>query len=151
MHIWITASTDNISICTFFRCHAWSRYSCKHTTERSASSNQNNTDRPHADAHIRFCVEFLVIHHFQIVQNPRRPISSVWQSIRFSSMRLIFSFTLVCIIHQWQKYVYLTAYFITFVPLLDTFSIFVLPADIYKTEFKKIFEQMYRKWRRRHI
>jgi hypothetical protein len=62
-------------------------------------------------------------------------------------IRLIFSFTLVCITHQWQKYVYLTAYFISFTPLMATFPIFVLPAKIYKTEFNTVIEQTIRKWR----
>lgn len=49
--------------------------------------------------------------------------------------RLIFSFTLVCIRHNWQKYIYLSACFISFVPLMSTFPIFVLPGAIYKKEF----------------
>jgi hypothetical protein len=64
-----------------------------------------------------------------------------------SLMRLIFSFTLVCITHQWQKYVYLTAYFISFVPLMGTFPIFVLPAKIYKTEFNRFVQRWRRKLR----
>jgi hypothetical protein len=64
-----------------------------------------------------------------------------------SLMRLIFSVTLVCIIHQWQKYFYLMAYFISFAPLMGTFPIFVLPAELYKTEFKNILERIHRKLR----
>ena len=67
-----------------------------------------------------------------------------------SLLRLIYSFTLVCIIYQWQKYMYLTAYLITFVPLICTFPIFVLPAGIYKTEFKKISRQLYQRLMIRH-
>ena len=66
--------------------------------------------------------------------------------IVLSLMRLIFSFTLVCIIYQWQKYIYLMAYFISFMPLMGTFPIFVWPAHIYKKELKKSLKQIYRKW-----
>ncbi|UJR18227.1 hypothetical protein I4U23_005126 [Adineta vaga] len=69
----------------------------------------------------------------------------------FSLLRLIFAFTLVCIIYNWQKYVYLTAYLISFAPLIGTFPIFVLPAEIYMTEFKKFFERMHRKLKRRGV
>jgi hypothetical protein len=62
-----------------------------------------------------------------------------------SLIRLVFSFTLVCIIYQWQKYVYLTAYTISFVPLMATFPIFVLPAKIYRTEFKSLVERLSKK------
>jgi hypothetical protein len=62
-----------------------------------------------------------------------------------SLVRLVFAFTLVCIIHQWQKYVYLTAYTISFVPLMATFPIFVLPARIYRTEFKNFVKRMRKK------
>jgi hypothetical protein len=68
-----------------------------------------------------------------------------------SLMRLIFSFTLVCIIHQWQKYVYLTAYFVSFAPLMGTFPIFVLPAEIYKTEFKNFIKRTRNNLRRTRI
>jgi hypothetical protein len=61
-----------------------------------------------------------------------------------SMIRLIFSFTLVCIVHHWQKYVYLTAYFISFAPMMGTFPIFVLPAEVYKTEFKNFIQRMIR-------
>jgi hypothetical protein len=67
----------------------------------------------------------------------------------FSLIRLIFSFTLVCITHQWQKYVYVTAYLISFAPLMGTFLIFVLPAKNYKTEFKNVIARINRKWRAR--
>jgi hypothetical protein len=67
--------------------------------------------------------------------------------VLLSLMRLIFSFTLVCITYQWQKYVYLTAYFVSFAPLMGTFPIFVLPAKIYKTEFKNFIKRTYRKLR----
>jgi hypothetical protein len=64
-----------------------------------------------------------------------------------SLMRLVFSFTLVCITRQWQKYVYLTAYFISFAPLMGTFPIFVLPAKVYKTEFNNFVIKASRKLR----
>jgi hypothetical protein len=68
-----------------------------------------------------------------------------------SMMRLIFSLTLVCITHEWQKYVYLTAYFISFVPLMGTFQIFVLPAKIYEAEFNNFVQRMKRKLKRTRI
>jgi hypothetical protein len=62
-----------------------------------------------------------------------------------SLVRLVFSFTLVCIVYEWQKYVYLTAYTISFVPLMATFPIFALPAKIYRTEFKNFVNRTRRK------
>ena len=55
-----------------------------------------------------------------------------------SIMDLIVSLTLVSIIHQWQKYVYLTTYFIWYVLLMDIFPIFLLSVEIYRLEFKKL-------------
>ncbi|CAF1567859.1 unnamed protein product [Adineta ricciae] len=65
----------------------------------------------------------------------------------FSLVRLIFSFTLICITKQWQKYVYLTAYFISFTPLMGTFPIFVLSAKIYRTELENFRKQLVEKLR----
>lgn len=50
-------------------------------------------------------------------------------------MRLSFSFTLVCMTRPLQKYFYLIAYIISFIPLMASFPIFVLPAKIYRREF----------------
>ena len=61
-----------------------------------------------------------------------------------SLIRVSFSFTLVCITQQWQKYLYLGAYIVSFVPLMGTFPIFVLPAKIYKTEFNTCVQRMRR-------
>ncbi|CAF3563960.1 unnamed protein product [Rotaria socialis] len=71
--------------------------------------------------------------------------------IILSVMRVIFSFTLVCITEQWHKYVYLIAYFISFTPFMATFPIFVLTAKIYKTEFKKFVARRIRKFKARWI
>ena len=64
-----------------------------------------------------------------------------------SIMRVTFSFTLVCITKQWHKYLYFIAYFISFVPLMATFPIFILTAKVYKTEFKKFFARCIRQLR----
>jgi hypothetical protein len=65
--------------------------------------------------------------------------------VLLSLVRLVFSFTLVCITYQWQKYFYLTAYTISFVPFMGTFPIFVLPAKIYRTEFRSFIKRMRKK------
>lgn len=69
----------------------------------------------------------------------------------FSLIRLIFLFTLTCIKYQWQKYLYLIAYFISFLPFVATFPIFILPAKIYKTEFKNVITYAAKKLKQRQI
>ncbi len=71
--------------------------------------------------------------------------------IVLSLIRFVFFFTLVCIIYQWQKYVYLSAYFFSYLPLMGTFPIFVLPAKIYREEFKKFVKRVIRTIRRTQI
>jgi predicted tellurium resistance membrane protein TerC len=68
-----------------------------------------------------------------------------------SIMRVIFSFTLVCITKQWHKYAYFIAYFISFAPFITTFPIFVLTAEVYKKEFNNFIARFIRKLKARWI
>ena len=87
------------------------------------------------------------IHYFTILKKQLPLYGSPVVLVILSLMRLVFSFTLICIIHQWQKYVYLTAYLISFAPLMGTFPIFVLPATMYKIEFEDFCKRTRRKLR----
>lgn len=68
-----------------------------------------------------------------------------------SLIRLTFSLTLVCIVDHWQKYVYLTAYCTSFLPLIGTFPIFVLTSDTYRRELKKLLERVNRRLKNTNI
>ncbi|CAF1162457.1 unnamed protein product [Didymodactylos carnosus] len=48
--------------------------------------------------------------------------------------RLVSSFAFACITFQWQKYLYLTSYFVSTLPLMTTLLIFVIPKESYKKE-----------------
>ncbi len=65
--------------------------------------------------------------------------------IALSMIRLIFSLTLACITRPEEKYIYLMAYFISFIPWMGTFLIFVLPAKIYRDEFNNVLKQIKQK------
>ncbi|CAF2463681.1 unnamed protein product [Rotaria sp. Silwood2] len=49
--------------------------------------------------------------------------------------RFIFTFYLTCIKLQWQNKAYITAYFLSLVPLMSNLFIFVLPSPKYRLEF----------------
>ncbi|CAF3923216.1 unnamed protein product [Adineta steineri] len=58
--------------------------------------------------------------------------------------RLIISFTLNCKKSTYHFYFYLAAYFISFLPSICIFIVFVLPSPIYKKEFKQILSSIQR-------
>ncbi|CAF1217038.1 unnamed protein product, partial [Didymodactylos carnosus] len=51
--------------------------------------------------------------------------------------RLVSSFAFACIEFPWQKYIYLVSYFVSFIPLMGTIIIFVLPAPVYREELSE--------------
>ncbi|CAF1125053.1 unnamed protein product [Adineta ricciae] len=77
-------------------------------------------------------------HYFRLLIKQLPLYGSPLLVVTLSFLRLIFSFTLSCLTYQWQKYLYLTAYFISFCPLIMTLPMFVLPAKIYRTELKNL-------------
>ena len=50
--------------------------------------------------------------------------------------RLVISLGSVCVDTSWRNYVYLAGYFISFLPFMTTFFIFITPAPVYQDEFK---------------
>lgn len=89
--------------------------------------------------------------YWKIFQKQLPIYGSPFGLIILSTMRVIFSYTLVCITEQWHKYVYFAAYFISFTPLMATFPIFILTIKTYRKEFKKFVAGVTRKLRARLI
>ncbi|CAF4029208.1 unnamed protein product, partial [Rotaria sordida] len=56
--------------------------------------------------------------------------------------RLIFTFTFVCIDYSWQRYLYLTGYFISFLPLTSILFIYIIPSPKYKKQLKIILNKI---------
>ncbi|CAF1048431.1 unnamed protein product, partial [Didymodactylos carnosus] len=52
--------------------------------------------------------------------------------------RLIFTFIFACVKYEWQTYLYLVSYFISFLSLTGTLFVFILPSPLYKKELKTI-------------
>jgi hypothetical protein len=45
---------------------------------------------------------------------------------------LIVSFAFPCVRHSWQQYLYLAGYLVSFIPLMETIFIFVLPSPLFR-------------------
>jgi hypothetical protein len=58
--------------------------------------------------------------------------------------RFVLTFILACIDHPWQRYVYLTGYFISFLPLTGVLFIYILPSPKYKNELQKVVKKTFR-------
>ncbi|CAF3131371.1 unnamed protein product [Rotaria sp. Silwood2] len=63
--------------------------------------------------------------------------------------RLIISFTSGCMRSPRQSWLYLIGYFVSFIPSMSTFFVFILPSKNYKSEFDKIIQRWIRPFRRR--
>lgn len=50
--------------------------------------------------------------------------------------RLVFTFALACLVHSWQKQVYLIGYFVSVLPLATNLLIFLLPSPTYREQLK---------------
>lgn len=61
--------------------------------------------------------------------------------VLLSLPRLIISLIASCIKTEHDPGLYLSAYFISFIPSVLTFVVFVLPSDLYRAEFKKVFHR----------
>jgi hypothetical protein len=67
--------------------------------------------------------------------------------ILLSLPRLIISFVSGCMRSVREPWLYLIGYFISFIPSILTFIIFVLPSTNYKTEFNTVVEQTIKRFR----
>jgi hypothetical protein len=57
--------------------------------------------------------------------------------------RFILTFTLACIDHPWQRYVYLTGYLISFLPLTGVLFIYILPSPKYKKQLQTVVKKRF--------
>ena len=69
--------------------------------------------------------------------------------ILLSFPRLIISFIKGCMRSARQPWLYLFGYFISFIPSILTFFVFVLPSKFYKKELRMIYQKLRRRIRRR--
>lgn len=53
-------------------------------------------------------------------------------------------FVLVCIRHDWQRYVYLIGYLISFLPLIGIVFIYIKPSPKYRTQYQSIMTNKFR-------
>jgi hypothetical protein len=58
--------------------------------------------------------------------------------------RFVLTFTLACIDHPWQRYVYLTGYLISFLPLTGVLFIYILPSPKYKKQLQTFVKKRFR-------
>ncbi|CAF3592918.1 unnamed protein product [Rotaria sp. Silwood1] len=62
--------------------------------------------------------------------------------------RLIVSFSKRCMKSAREPWFHLIGYFVSFIPSMLTFIVFVLPSKTYKNELHMIYEQTMRRFRR---
>jgi hypothetical protein len=62
----------------------------------------------------------------------------------FEIPRFVFTFTLACIEHSWQRYVQLAGYFISFLPLTGILFIYILPSPKYKKQLQTFAKKTFR-------
>ncbi|CAF3297833.1 unnamed protein product [Rotaria sp. Silwood2] len=61
--------------------------------------------------------------------------------IVLTTPRIILTFFLTCITHSWQNTIYLITYFLSLVPLMTCFFIFVCPSSQYRQELRQFFQR----------
>ncbi|CAF3311314.1 unnamed protein product [Rotaria sp. Silwood2] len=61
--------------------------------------------------------------------------------------RLIVSFSKSCMKSAREPWFYLIGYFVSFIPSMLTFIVFVLPSKNYKSELRLMYEQTIRRFR----
>ena len=59
--------------------------------------------------------------------------------------RFVLTFTLACIDHAWQRYVYLIGYLISFLPLTGVLFIYILPSPKYREELQNSVKKIFRR------
>ena len=55
--------------------------------------------------------------------------------------RFVFTFALSCIEHTWQRYAYLTAYLMSFLPLTGILFIYIIPSPKYREQLRTIMKR----------
>jgi hypothetical protein len=60
--------------------------------------------------------------------------------------RLIISLGSLCIDTSWRNYVFLVGYFISFIPFMATFLIFITPAPVYRDELQSFLVRIRRRF-----
>jgi hypothetical protein len=78
---------------------------------------------------------FVVVLREQIAKYKHLFISPVLLLL-FTLPRLVISLGSLCISTSWRNYVFLTGYFISFVPFMTTLFIFILPAPVFRNELR---------------
>lgn len=61
--------------------------------------------------------------------------------------RLIISFISGCMRSAREPWIYLIAYFLSFIPSILTFTVYVLPSKHYKSEFNTVFKRTIHRFR----
>jgi hypothetical protein len=56
----------------------------------------------------------------------------------------VLTFTLACIEHAWQRYVYLAGYLISYLPLTGVLFIYILPSPKYKKQLQTVVKKTFR-------
>ncbi|CAF1256734.1 unnamed protein product [Rotaria sordida] len=80
----------------------------------------------------------------------KHTIISCYILVLLNTPRFIFTFYLTCIKLQWQNTAYITAYFLSLVPLMFNLFIFVLPSPKYRPEFFSLIQRVIKYRRRNH-
>ncbi|UJR07008.1 hypothetical protein I4U23_011297 [Adineta vaga] len=89
-----------------------------------------------------------VQHHLKHqIQQHQHLLYSPLILILLSLPRLIISFTRTCMRSTQQPWLFLIGYFLSFVPSMSIFVVFVLPSKTYKTEFNAVIEKIFKKFR----
>ncbi|CAF1380778.1 unnamed protein product [Adineta ricciae] len=87
-------------------------------------------------------------YHLRVqIQHHQHLLYSPFILIVLSLPRLVISFTSGCMRSTKQPWLYLAGYFLSFVPSMSIFIVFVMPSKAYKTEFYAVTEHFLRKFR----
>ncbi|CAF1175885.1 unnamed protein product [Adineta ricciae] len=77
-----------------------------------------------------------------VLHTYKHTIISCYILVLFNTPRFIFIFSLTCIKFQWQNTAYITAYFLSLVPLMGNLFIFVIPSPKYRPVFLGLLQNL---------
>ncbi|CAF1239023.1 unnamed protein product [Adineta ricciae] len=77
-----------------------------------------------------------------VLHTYKHTIISCYILVLFNTPRFIFTFSLTCIKFQWQNTAYITAYFLSLVPLMGNLFIFVIPSPKYRPVFLGLLQNL---------
>jgi hypothetical protein len=106
------------------------------TTRKRATATKKNKDHLHADAKtkstFRTYADLLIVHKELILA----PSITMLPQL-FSLPQFILSFTLACqeFNISWQRYLLITSYFLTYLPQVLLYVLYISPSTFYKNEF----------------